>query len=150
MANDPIVFVVDDEPAVLTSTTVLLEAAGFNVQSSASAEEFLASYAPGQSGCLLLDVRLPGMSGVELLLRLGVDDIRLPVILISGHANDEIRKEGMANGAVTVLEKPIGSQQLIEHVRNAIKGLITDSPLEKISRSNLKMCQVTAMPFQRA
>ena len=55
--------------------------------------------------------------------RLGVDDIRLPVILISGHANDEILKEGMANGAVALLEKPIGSQQLIEHVRNAIKGL---------------------------
>ncbi len=123
MSNEPVVFVVDDEPVVLSSLAALLEVTGFNVKTFDSAEEFLASYEPGQVGCLLLDVRLSGMSGIELQRKLKSDAIELPVILLSGHASEEVRENGVANGALGFLEKPIDSHQLIEHVRHAIKEL---------------------------
>lgn len=123
MSNEPVVFVVDDEPMVLDSIVALLEVSGFNVKAFASAEEFLASFEPDQRGCLLLDVRLSGMSGVELQKSLHSDRVELPVILMSGHASNEVREAGMANGAVGFLEKPIDSRSLIELLRTSIDSL---------------------------
>jgi FixJ family two-component response regulator len=121
MSKEPIVFVVDDEPIVLRSIVALLEASGFNVSAFASAEDFLASFEPDQRGCLLLDVRLPGMTGVELQRRLHSDGVELPVILMSGHASNEVHEMGMGIGAVDFLEKPVDSRRLIELLRISIE-----------------------------
>jgi FixJ family two-component response regulator len=120
LPDNPVVFVVDDAPVVLNSIAMLLELVGFDVKTFSSAEDFLASYEPSQVGCLLLDVRLPGISGVELQRKLKSDASELPIILMSGHASHEVRDEGTANGAIGFLEKPVDSRQLIDLVRNAI------------------------------
>ena len=122
MANEPVVFIVDDEPMVLSSTAALMRSAGLPVQTFISAEEFLTAFRPGQLGCLLLDVRLSGMSGIELLRHLRDRDVELPVILISGHATEEIRHQALANGAVDLLDKPLKSRLLVEKVRDAMSG----------------------------
>ncbi|MCA9217853.1 MAG: response regulator [Planctomycetales bacterium] len=123
MSNEPFVFVIDDEPIVLASIVALLKASGFNVNAFASAEEFLDSFEPDQRGCLLLDARLPGMTGVELQRRLQSDGVDLPVILMSGHASHEVHKIGMSMGAVEFLEKPVDSRKLIELLRSSIENL---------------------------
>ena len=120
MSHDPTVFVVDDDPGVLGSTAALLRAANFDVETFGSAETFLDEYDPKRIGCLLLDIRLPGMNGLELHEKLKADGTNLPVILISGHANAEVRHPGEVGGALAVLEKPIGSHQLIEWVNRAV------------------------------
>jgi two-component system response regulator FixJ len=120
MSSEPIVFIVDDNPAVLDSASFLLETIGLNVQSFPSAETFLEAYQPSQSGCLLVDVRLPGMSGLELAAKLTADGIDLPVILISGHVDIKTTERCAAVGSSVLLEKPIESHDLIDHVRNAI------------------------------
>jgi FixJ family two-component response regulator len=120
MDSQPIVYVVDDDKAVLDSTTALLQAVGFNVQAFASAEDFLGRHRSDQSGCLLLDIRLPGMSGVELAKKLEVDGSDLTVILISGHATSDVKNEAIPGNVVGRFEKPMVSHQLIELIGNFI------------------------------
>lgn len=120
MDSQSIVYVVDDDKAVLDSTTALLESVGLKVKPFASAEEFLLGYWPDQSGCLLLDVRLPGMSGIALAKKLEADGSDLTVILISGHATSEVSEEAMSGNVIGRFEKPMDSHQLIELIRNVI------------------------------
>lgn len=120
MDSQSIVYVVDDDKAVLDSTTALLESVGLKVKPFASAEEFLLGYLPDQSRCLLLDVRLPGMSGIALAKKLEADGSDLTVILISGHATSEVSEEAMSGNVIGRFEKPMDSHQLIELIRNVI------------------------------
>ena len=117
MTESITVCVVDDDPSVLASTIALLEAVNMKVETAASAEEFLEDYQPDKYDCILLDIRLPGMSGLELLRKLESDGQHPPVILISGHANLDSRKEGIERGAVCLLAKPYNSLALIEVIR---------------------------------
>ena len=120
------VLVVEDDTAVRESLTMLLEAAGFRVESFASAKEFLGRCEPEQPGCLILDVRLPGMSGIELheeLVRRGAD---LPTIFLTGHGSREVSAEARLRGVVAVFQKPCPPDELIEAVGNAI-GTVRDS-----------------------
>jgi len=114
------VFVVDDEPAVLDSLTFLLESVGLRVESFPTAQAFLDGYTGDRPGCLVLDVRLPGISGLELQERMLQTGIHLPVILITGNADVPMAVRGMKSGAVDFLEKPFNDQVLLECVEKAL------------------------------
>jgi len=111
------VFVVDDDAAVRDSLAFLLEAAGFAVRTFDSAEAFLDALRPDWAGCLLTDVRMPGLSGVELQETLARRGVELPVIVMTGHGDVPLAVRAMKAGAVDFLEKPFDDAQLIERLR---------------------------------
>jgi FixJ family two-component response regulator len=113
------IYIVDDDPAALSSVTALLVSFAYQVRAFRSAEEFLMSDVKTTPGCLLCDIRLDRMSGLELLNTLKMDHAQLPVILISGYLDSDIVSEALANGAVAVLEKPLDPNALIAHVQAA-------------------------------
>jgi two-component system response regulator FixJ len=119
--TDPVVYVVDDEFAVRDSLTLLVESNGQAVRSFASAEAFLNDYSPDQPGCLLLDIRMPTMSGLELQDELMARDICIPIIFISGHARIPDSAHAFRAGAVDFLEKPFDNATLMERVAEALK-----------------------------
>jgi FixJ family two-component response regulator len=119
--KDPCVFLVDDDPAVRTSVTLLLTSMGHPVVSFESAQQFLDAYRDDRPGCLLVDVRMPGLSGLELQGRLKVVGITLPVIVITGYGDIPMAVRAMQAGAVTFLEKPFREQELWENVQRAIE-----------------------------
>ena len=116
----PVVNVVDDNEALRDSLKWLLESAGHSVAVHASAEAFLGSYRPEQPGCLVLDIRMPGMSGLELqdeLIRLGH---AVPIIFITGHGDVPTAVSAVKKGAVEFLEKPFSDKALLSLVGNAL------------------------------
>ncbi|HEV2970321.1 MAG TPA: response regulator [Pirellulales bacterium] len=118
----PTVFVVDDDPAVCGAISAgITKVIGLPVQSYTSADAFLAEYDAKRPGCLVLDVKMPGMSGLELQEALRARGAHLPVIMISGHAEVRTAVKAMKNGALSLLEKPFDMQQLEEHIRQALK-----------------------------
>ena len=114
------VYVVDDDDAMRESLTWLIESVGLKVETFASADEFLASYYPGRPGCVLLDVRMPGMSGLELQGHLQKQQITVPVIMITGHGDVPMAVRAMKSGAIDFIEKPFNDEQLLESIRNAL------------------------------
>ena len=120
MNAEPTVFIVDDDPAVLRSLTVLVKVLFPNVEAFTSAAEFLASYDRSRSGCLVLDVAMPGMSGLELHRKLTEEKAELPVVFITGHGNVQMAVGAMQSGAVNFLEKPFREQDLWDSIRRAI------------------------------
>jgi two-component system response regulator FixJ len=119
--SDPIVFLVDDDPAVLRSLAALVKVVFPRVEAYRSAHEFLEAYRPGQAGCLVLDVAMPGMSGLELQRRLLDNKVELPIVFVTGHANVQMAVGAMQNGAVNFLEKPFREHDLWESVRKALE-----------------------------
>lgn len=117
----PTVFVVDDDEAVRGGLQQLLQAIGLNVQTYASADEFLASYRPGQPGCLVLDIRMPGMGGLDLQEQLARQGIQLPIIFLTGHGDVPAAVRALKAGAMDFLEKPFNSQVLLDLVQQAIR-----------------------------
>mgnify|MGYP001806633093 CR=1 FL=1 len=124
--SSPTVFVVDDDDAVRKAVASAGGLLGYPVRSFHSAANFLAVYTPDQSGCLVLDVKMPGMTGLELQRRLADDGVTLPVVMISGHADVRIAVEAMTLGAVTLLEKPFSLDELLAQVRKAIERDATE------------------------
>jgi FixJ family two-component response regulator len=120
MTGEPVVFVVDDDEAMRNSLKWLIESTGMPVRTYGSADEFLANYYPGRAGCLLLDVRMPGMSGLELQGHLARHSIRLPVIIITGHGDVGMAVRAMKSGAVDFIEKPFDDEALLNSIRNAL------------------------------
>jgi two-component system, LuxR family, response regulator FixJ len=114
------VHVVDDDVAIRDSLQVLLESSCFAVRTYASASAFLAA-ATSLGGCVLTDVRMPEIDGLELQLRLAQQDLRLPVIVMTGQADIPIAVRAMKAGAVDFLEKPFSDEQLLEAVRRALE-----------------------------
>src|SRR3954469_13079816 len=100
------VFVVDDDDAVRDSLRLLLKSAGSSCEVFGSAQEFLAAYDPAQPGCLVLDVRMPGMSGLEMQHELNLRGAIIPVIFITGHGDIPMAVEAMQHGAFDFLQKP--------------------------------------------
>ena len=121
MQRRPLVIVIDDDPAALRSVDVLLLAFDFEVRSFSSAEDFLAADVSLEQACLLSDVRLPGMSGVELHHTLRSQGIELPTILISGYADSDMATKALESGVDAVLEKPIDPNTLVERITTAIQ-----------------------------
>ena len=120
MSNSPTVFVVDDDQAMRQSLKWLIESVGMDVETYASADEFMRDYYPGQAGCLLLDVRMPGMSGLELQEHFNEHDIRIPIIIITGHGDVPMSVRAMKAGAIDFIEKPFNDELLLESIRNAL------------------------------
>jgi FixJ family two-component response regulator len=102
----PTIFVVDDDQAVCNSLRLLLKSVGHTTQVMTSATEFLAAYQPSQPGCLVLDVRMPGMSGLDLQRELNLRGATIPVIFITGHGDVPMAVESMQQGAFDFLQKP--------------------------------------------
>jgi two-component system response regulator FixJ len=119
--NKPTVFIVDDDPAVCRSTVTLLSAHGLESRCFASADEFLARFDPAAPGCVLLDLRLPGMTGEELLRALRKARAEIPVIIITGHGEVPVAVRTMKLGLVDFLQKPVDHEMLIATVREALR-----------------------------
>jgi two-component system response regulator FixJ len=115
-----LVFVVDDDALTLRYYRAALEGAGHRCSLLDSAEAFFRIYDPGQAGCLILDVEMPGMNGPAVQQRLNLMGAIIPVIFISGHAALALAVEAMRNGALDFLEKPVSNDRLIAHVRKAL------------------------------
>jgi FixJ family two-component response regulator len=116
----PIVFVVDDDDAVRSSMRLLLKSVGLNATALPSAQQFLATYDPNQPGCLVLDVRMPGMSGLELQQQLNLRGAVIPVIFITGHGDVPMAVEAMQQGAFHFLQKPFRDQDLLDCIQRAL------------------------------
>jgi len=114
------VFVVDDDQAMRNSLKWLIESVGVQVESFSSADEFLAQYQPGRAGCLVLDVRMPGMSGLDLQEHLVAKNIRIPVVIITGHGDVPMAVRAMKSGAIDFIEKPFNDEVLLDAIRRAI------------------------------
>jgi two-component system response regulator FixJ len=121
MISEPTVFVVDDDQAMRSSLKWLIESIGMKVRTFGSADEFLSSYYPGRAGCLLLDVRMPGMSGLELQEHLARRELQLPVIIITGHGDVAMAVKAMKAGAVDFIEKPFNDEELLGSIRKALE-----------------------------
>lgn len=117
----PTVFVVDDDEGVRNSLRFLLKSVGLQTQTLASAGEFLDTYKPSQPGCLVLDVRMPGMSGLELQQQLNLRGAVIPVIFITGHGDIPMAVEAMQQGAFDFLQKPFRDQDLIDRIQRALE-----------------------------
>jgi FixJ family two-component response regulator len=118
-AETAVVFVVDDDASVRAGTRSLLASMGFEVQTFESASEFLGSKRPEVPSCLVLDVRLPGLSGLDLQRELVASGTSIPIIFITGHGDVPMSVEAMKGGAVEFLTKPFRDQQLLEAVQHA-------------------------------
>ncbi len=114
------VWVVDDDAAMRDSLDFLLGAAGFSVQVFESATSFLDALPSGQTGCVITDVRMPGMDGIELLKRLKRENPALSVVVMTGHGDVPLAVEAMKLGAVDFVEKPFEDERLIDTVRAAL------------------------------
>jgi len=118
--SPPIVFVVDDDDAVRDSLRLLLKSAGITCDVSASAHDFLSRYDASQPGCLVLDVRMPGMSGLDMQQQLNLRGATIPVIFITGHGDIPMAVEAMQHGAFDFLQKPFRDQELLDRVQRAL------------------------------
>ena len=118
-----VVAVVDDQSALREATENLLKSAGLKAVSFASAEDFLQARALEGAGCLILDVRLPGMSGLELQEHLAADGIHLPVVFITAQEDSDgrMRARALRSGALAFLRKPFGDEDLLNAVRSALE-----------------------------
>jgi len=116
----PTIFIVDDDPSVRESTELMLKSVGFHVKTFVSAQEFLKANLQEGPGCLILDVRMPGMSGLDLQEKLVSAKTPLPVIFITGHGTVPMSVRAMKAGAVDFLQKPFEEQDLLDAINRAI------------------------------
>jgi FixJ family two-component response regulator len=121
MNEDVIVHIVDDEDAVRCALSRLLRSVGYRIRCHATAVEFLNSSPPDAPGCIVLDVRLPGISGLDLQERLKKIDVSLPLVLMSGHGDIPMSVRAMKAGAVDFLTKPFRDQEMLDAVSSAVE-----------------------------
>jgi FixJ family two-component response regulator len=115
------VSIVDDDESVREALRNLLKSVGFQADAFASAEEFLAAGELAGTACLILDVRMPGMSGIELQDRLSESRRALPIVFISAHADEEARAQALENGAIEFLQKPFSDEALLRAIEAAVR-----------------------------
>jgi two-component system, LuxR family, response regulator FixJ len=140
----PTVFVVDDDEAVRNSLRLLLKSVGLAAVVLPTAQEFLSKYGPQQPGCLILDVRMPGMSGLELQEQLNVRGAMIPVIFITGHGDIPMAVEAMQQGAFDFLQKPFRDQDLIDRIQRALsKDQTNRAELREKSRARDRLQMLT-------
>jgi FixJ family two-component response regulator len=118
--NSRFVAIVDDDEAMRDALKGLLKEAGFPARAFASAEEFLHSGEQRHTGCLIADIRMPGISGLDLQARLKADNIDIPIIFITAHGDEHMRMQALRSGAVEFLAKPFDDEVLLESVRAAL------------------------------
>jgi FixJ family two-component response regulator len=116
------VAIVDDDDLMRSSLQGLLKAVGLPAQAFASAEDFLKSGQQHETACLIADIRMPGISGLELQARLNAERCRIPIIFITAHGDEKMRMQALRAGAVEFLAKPFDDEVLIESVRAALEN----------------------------
>ena len=120
--NTNLVAIVDDDDLVRSALQGLLKSVGLPAQTFASSEEFLKSGQQHQAGCLIADIRMPGISGLELQAKLNADRCRIPTIFITAHGDEKMRMQALRAGAVEFLAKPFDDEALLESVRAALES----------------------------
>jgi FixJ family two-component response regulator len=116
------VAIVDDDDLMRSALQGLLKSVGLPAQAFASAEEFLKSGQQRQAACLIADIRMPGMSGLELQAHLNAERCKIPIIFITGHGDEKMRMQALRAGAVEFMAKPFDDEALIESVRAALES----------------------------
>ena len=143
--DDATVFVVDDDDAVRDSLVDLVDSVGLRAEAFPNAQVFLNAYNPSRSGCLVLDIRMPGMSGLELQERLGELNSSLPIIFITGHGDIPMAVRAIQRGAVDFIQKPFRDQELLDRINDALeKGSQTQAvkqEQQKFDRNLLTLTQ---------
>jgi FixJ family two-component response regulator len=122
MAESPLVAIIDDDDSVRESLSSLLRSAGFRAAVFASAEAFLNSDHPSDPDCLLVDLRMPGMSGLELQRHMIKANTKIPIVFITAHGDEEARSRALRDGAVDFLRKPFTEEALLNAVHSALKS----------------------------
>src|SRR5215210_7615882 len=120
--NNKVVAIVDDDEAVRVALEGLLRSAGLTARAFESAENFLESVQQLHTGCLITDIRMPGMSGLELQAKLNAEHCRIPIIFITAHGDAQMRMQALRAGAVEFLAKPFNDEFLLETVRAALEN----------------------------
>jgi len=124
MYSDVVVYIVDDDDGVRHSLSLLVESVELKTACYPSAQQFLEHYDPSKPGCLLLDIRMPELSGLELMSMLSEKNIHIPVIIVTGHGDTALAVRAMKAGAMDFIEKPFNDQLLLDSVSRAIdKGI---------------------------
>ena len=121
MTTESTIFIVDDDREVRQALALLFESVGLAAETFANADDYLAQFDPERGGCLVLDVRMPGMSGLELQNRLASEPLHPPVIIITGHGDVPMAVRAVQAGAVDFLEKPFNDQALLDSVHRALE-----------------------------
>ena len=144
MSTTPLVHVVDDDPSMRAALRRLLDAAGFEVRGYSSTGEFLLQPLPDRPGCLILDMRLPGPSGLELQAALQQRNIMLPVVFLTGHANVTASVQAMKAGAVDFLTKPVKREVLLDAVQRALaRDAVQRTAREEADRLRVRFASLT-------
>jgi two-component system, LuxR family, response regulator FixJ len=146
--STPTVFIVDDDEAVRSALRLLMKSAGYATVAFESAQEFLARYSAQQPGCLVLDVRMPGMSGMELQQELNRRGAIIPVIFISGHGDIPMAVEAMQAGAFEFLQKPFKDQDLLDRVSRALAADATGRA-QQLEVEHIRTLLATLTPRER-
>jgi RNA polymerase sigma factor (sigma-70 family) len=146
--DPPTVFVVDDDPSIRSGVRSLIGSVGLRVLTFGSALDFLRSTRPDAPACLVLDVRLPDLSGLDLQRELRESDIHIPIIFITGHGDIPMTVEAMKAGAVEFLTKPFRGQKLLEAVQGAI-ARDRAARQERAEIAELRKCFDTLSPRER-
>ena len=145
---ESIVFIIDDDPLYRTSSERLVRSVGFDVQSFESARDFLSSRRPDAPSCLILDVRLPGLSGLDLQRELAEAGIHIPIIFVTGHGDIPMSVQAMKAGAVEFLTKPFRDQALLDAIRYAI-GRDQVARRQRARNANLRRRYESLNPRER-
>lgn len=144
----PLVYIVDDDDGMRRALTLLITTVGYQPIAFAKPTEFLAKYDPAQPGCLVLDVRMPEMSGLEVQQHLNKTGSMLPVILISGHGDIPMAVQAMKDGAFDFLQKPFRDQELLDRINGALK--LDAQNRESVDRlADLKAREESLTPRER-
>jgi FixJ family two-component response regulator len=144
----PVVYIVDDDDGMRRATTVLISTVGYQPVAFAKPSEFLAKYDRNQPSCLVLDVRMPEMSGLEVQQQLNKTGSMLPVILVSGHGDIPMAVQAMKDGAFDFLQKPFRDQELIDRINGALK--LDAQNRESVDRlADLKAREQSLTPRER-
>jgi FixJ family two-component response regulator len=121
MPRVPLISIVDDDDAVRNSLDDLIRSIGFGTQGFSSADAFLSSNQARDTACLILDVRMPGMNGIDLQRQIVATNWRIPIIFITSHADDDARARALKAGAVAFLYKPFREEELLDALHAALK-----------------------------
>ena len=148
MSSNACVHVIDDDDAVRSSLRLLLETEGLRVADYASADAFLMSYASSEPGCIVSDIQMPGLSGLELQETLGTRGIHLPIIMLTGHADVPSAVRSLKAGAVDFIEKPFAPQRLLDQVHAAL-AMDSQRHEELAQRARLEALLAVLTPRER-
>ncbi len=147
--TNPTIFIVDDDPSVCESTKLMLEGVGFDVKTFASARDFLNAKLQEGAGCLILDVRMPGISGLDLQEELVSAESPLPVIFITGHGTVPMSVRAMKAGAVDFLQKPFEEQDLLDAINRAITRQREEkSERDEVDRLQQRLKALTSRDYE--